>query len=844
MSYYISANGKVHCSGVNGLEDKPFTNVLEVKTNGITSINETDTGGGSPSSYFVFRNDQIYISPYIVIKDGSKKIYHPEYFSSCAGMITANQGEFNKDYDLPWMFNASISSRNNQYNIHVTNLGSYGLDYYYLQQWKNILQKEVYLGDKPIVNFIDRDKGNVLSWTLSNEGEGLNAYWFDKRGPYIEDITNKADPLLRGNNASVNPGNLSTNSNTNASYMKTDIGYNSDSLPNAFSSNIVNIRKAPNHIQNNKFGFTPHYEDCNTFNSTYPISYFTLNVNDIKQQGYSKIKLKYFYNILFDGEYSTVNQGETNPDFEVYHPYAMTSTTSEWDFTNRTIDNHPFIFNYCLSDNTIWDGRDDETYSGVLIAFSPEAYNDKPINMKSSIEVTENDGHLTYKALDIDNHKMYSWCPVRHDEDPWNDVETYKRLYLMACNTGETGSYAYIWKYTTIKGTNYTKQNLDDSSFKTWTQSFYANTESPGYRGVLFKYNNRYFISNHNMCKYHNVEPAGTGIATEASGPWIELKNIQKFSLTSENKYNSKFCSNNKSSGFLLDETYDSWKSYTANWVPYQRTYTNELNNFDGYSQTAYDNTNIFIDYWGFNPNVQNSNSIKYGLQLHGEYLWRKFNNFPSEAYLNFDKNNKYSTNNIFYTKHNNDEIRCKWKLPYSGCYAYDFTPTTDCYYYYSASHDNQYFRKATYNSQQGTWSTANIGTTFNNINLNAHCSYSYITEYNKDSTYKMYDVVKSDGKYYQTFKEIVNTGTNELDKKIEWNPKAYDITLSREMIFSYKNYGCVGSSEFIIDLENEYSQYLHIMQPSTTLLGDGLFDYSKCNVFITDLKMTYEGVE
>ena len=518
MSYYIKdANNVVHSASPEGSAN-PFT--AAVKFESILEPHTLKDYGGDQNEIEYL----VYNLPIIVIKDGSKPIYN---FSDCVNLVdTANNFTDTAVRGYPWIGNFVYESNNNQYiitnNIYGSNVAA---------TWafsnKYVSNKEIYAGDKAFISLVDRNKGNLLEWQLIDKNI-INTYWNTKYGPWEEDNIIKDNGYLRGSNSYESNADVPSKS---VSYYT----FNSDLFDGSQDFNfkaIKAIRSIPERIENNKFSYIEHIEKSNDTNGN-PISYFTLNVNDIINEGYTKLKLGLHYNILFNSTY-------VNHEPQDVNKIAINN--------QNCCDSHPFIFNYHLSNSAKWDNRE-----------GADGKCEVGFNLDSTI-VKENG---TWKAKDTDTHTLYTYNMFNNKTDPWGDVNTYRKLFATKISTttagspGIPGNFPYLNEIKFL-GINRTYYSCGDYSN---VGNYDSTTQYKKYD--VIKQNNTLYVSlktQTNVSPKDNNSTSPSYSTNPSSAPWYKMEIIP-----CNHNYETEF----GESGFLGDKDENKWGIYSGNFIPY-----------------------------------------------------------------------------------------------------------------------------------------------------------------------------------------------------------------------------------------------------------------------------------
>lgn len=760
MSYYYKdKNGVVHTDEENSFETAfrlynstvPFNNNLNNCASWTQGMYHSifsgtdycgnpyqDYDGDSPTYFYKFNDQQIL--PFIGIKDGSTKVYESLYCLTTGG-FKPFVGHFSTtDYGYPlWILNGLYISNYKQYYIDLyeleSNPNANNPSVYFQQRHSYGKFFEVYKDRTPVINYVDRDKGNLLNFCYSGiqpDGYGefgllkSNCYWNGKWGPYYyEGEGADEDKFIRANQSHITSTGSIYNFNTNLS------------LSNGSEPSYMNVYKKINfsairNFNDDKFGMV----DRNAFLyfpegapepvqiTTNYFKYYTLNVNDIKQN-YKKLKLKYFYSILFDGKYTQISGTEATAP----NQYSSSITGHKIDkseIEKSKIDDKTkgaiFSFNYCLSTASLWPINELTENSEPVFTLHE--------NLETSL-ITNKDGENenVVGSNAIEDYKMYE-IGYRNPNnivdsfDPsQGEKHVFDNLYITKMNdlAGE-GSLSSIGEINgvriLIKPGSYVKGS--------WNSTTYYS------QGDLVVAVNGYICKEPNIGKDPNSNP----------DYWFKTPAYPHLVSSGEvlGKYNIPPVTG------LVPAQITNLKSYII-----EHNYNNPFIIFYGT-----DNDNCFIERTESNPN-------------------------KPDIYGNF-----YNATNCF--------------------------QGVDCYSGY-----------------------------FNSVPYNDH-----LDDFDPNKKYKKGDEFKTPFACYKTNVNIVKDGTREVNTTLNIKGGAYNIynASGLEHLRNYKSTNLIGSAEYTIDLTNVEEDYIHIAYPATILFNQELFPEEKCHVYVTDLKMTYEGVE
>lgn len=754
MSYYYrDISGTEHTDTEN-----PFTKVYEY-------------------NYFPFMEGPLYAygdpayTPIIALKDGTKPVYTFAFISAHGGMPNNNE-----PFSHVYMATTTFKSKNGQYELSVTSNPVAQL--FHWTKCNNISIKELYKNNEPIINYVNRTKGNMLSWSLKNDKEFyFSAYNYITYGPH---------PSTGKDNKCLKIGQDWDNTTNSATHGP----FSSNVLLSQNAESLLNIVRFPPEKQNGMFNYN---ETIKNYAGDYVMSYYTLDINEIREKG-NKLKLNYFYTILFDGQYDYTSS--------VSSISAPSNLSAAWEsnFTN-TNNKAPFSFNYYITEESSWN-----------------RYGEAPTEPYSTgHNLTSTFGNTT------DTHEWKYISRFKNTPlDEWNG-DTIKNFYVGNVNKQNQITYS---KFTNFKGSFYTFGTF--TSFVDWN----SNVSAVYPQGSLVKYNGKTYIANWNINTYTNVDPTARNMNSATPSEFDDKEDPSQMWINvvidEQNLDYSPYFGN---SGHYLSANVDSWKDFSANIIPYVQT-----PNANCYYDRRHSMQNSILDLTSY-PSISSyqSNTARDVYNLKNR-IWSE----NIEMYFN---------DNTLYTKDTDivsyDGKNYTFNYNYSGYYSYG---ARNCICFETrGTPQSTYYTAYLYVDNNGT--TADIGRIEQLFNNNSYVTNKNVETWNRNTNYQQGTIVNYNGKLYQATVDVID---KDIDDTI-WNPSGYsvlgienDITNPLYSFKLYKNYFCIGSATHTIDLTNETAQYIHIAFPVTTTLNSGLYgNYTgSAKTWITDLKMSYEAID
>lgn len=722
----------------------------------------------------LYANTNTHYTPIIALKDGSKPVYTYNFIARHGGMPNNNE-----PFSHVYMATTTFKSKNNQYDLSRNGINNVA-QLFHWTKCNNISIKEIYKNNEPIINYVDRTKGNMLSWTLKNDKEFyFSTYNYLQNGPHL--YLGKDNKCLKIGDEWDN----TANSATHGPFSSNVLIRNAESLLNI-------VRFSPDK-QNDMFNYT---ETIKNYDGDYVMSYYTLDIDEIREKG-NKLKLNYFYTILFDGQYDSTST--------VTSISAPSNLSANWEsnFTN-TNNKSPFSFNYYISDESAWN----------RYGTAPTAPYSTGHNLTSTYgNTTATDKH-EWKYI-----SRFKNTPL----DEWN-VDTIKNFYVG--NVNKQNQIAYS-KFTNFKGAFYTFGTFN--AIGNWSAD--VSAEYP--QGSLVKYDNKTYIANWNINTYTAVAPTARKMNSAKPSEFDDKEDPRqmwiKVDIEEQNlDYSQYFGSSD--SGHYLSANVNRWKDHSANIIPYVQTL-----NANCYYDRRHSMQNNIIDLTSYpSDGSYQSNSAEdvYNLKnrIWSENIERYFNDFT--LYTKDADIVSYGGNN--YT----------FKYNYSGAYN-DAVRNCICFTV-CGTQDNQYTAYLYVNNNGTTVDIGKIEELFNN---NLYVTHKNDETWNRNTSYQQGTIVDYNGKLYQATVDVIDRDINDTI----WNPSGYsvfgienDITNPLYSFKLYKNYFCIGSATHTIDLTNETAKYIHIAFPVTPTLNSGLYDTynGTAKTWITDLKMSYEAID
>lgn len=754
MSYYYrDINGVEHTDTEN-----PFTKAYEY-------------------NYFPFMEGPLYTNtssfytPIIALKDGSKPVYTYAFISAHGGMPNGKE-----PFSHVYMATTTFKSKNNQYDLSVTSN-----PVAQLFQWtkcNNISIKELYKNNEPIINYVDRTKGNMLSWTLKNDKEFyFSAYNYIVNGPH---------PSAGKDNKCLRIGQGWDNTDNSATHGP----FSSNVFLQSPTITLLNIVRFPPEKQNDMFNYTATIKN---YEGDYVMSYYTLDIDKIKEKG-NKLKLNYFYTILFDGNYNV-----SQPVTSISEPSNL-SADWESNFTN-TDNKSPFSFNYYISDESTWN----------RYGTAPTVPYSTGHNLSSTFGNTTDTHEWKYIS-------RFKNIPL----DEWNG-DTIKNFYVGNVNNNNQITYS---KFTNFKGSFYT--------FRAFTSIVGWNSDVTAVypQGSLVKYDGKTYIANWNINTYTAVDPTARNMNSAIPSTFDDEENPSqmwiKVDIEEQNLDYSPYFGN---SGHYLSANVDSWKDFSANIIPYVQTL-----NANCYYDRRHSMQNTILDLTGY-PSARSGPD---------NLIYRNPYNLKNRIWS--ENIEMYFNDNTYYTK-DTDIVsyggqNYTFNYNYSGYYS---EAARNCICFETrGTPQGTYYTAYLYVDNNGT--TADIGTIETLFSNNQYVSSISPEPWNRNTSYQQGTIVNYNGKLYQATVDVKNKDINDTI----WNPSGYsvlgienDITNPLYSFKLYKNYFCIGSATHTIDLTDK-TGYIHIAFPVTPTLNSGLYGtydgYAK--TWITDLKMSYEAID
>lgn len=422
-------------------------------------------------------------------------------------------------------------------------------------------------------------------------------------------------------------------------------------------------------------------------------------MNDITSRGYTGLKLKLHYNVLFNAKYDNNHEPQDLEKLQINN--------------TNCCDSHPFIFNYFLSNSASWDYRTGDENEGKCIS---DKTNPK-FNLYSSI-VKENGDWI---AKDIDENHLYTFNVFDNkNTDPWGDIKTYNKFYVAKANTGNFYPYLHKVEFLGYNKTYYVCFNFNVGEY---------NSSNTYQIGSVIKQNDIRYIAQKSIVA--NTPPADNNTTSPAysdnpsNAPWIKL-NIEKYT----HDYSTEF----EEGKFLSACDKNKWGTYSGDFIPYfvvssknfylDNLNTNYLPNTEFTdTSTAYINTNVWVK-----QNIFNFN--KYSNYISGNKTNPNFKRnkqiFTDLKYNYIGYTNEFPSNsNVTYTL--NDE-QIYFNEPYRQITQFDPLDRTDdnliSFYTYDPAS----------NLTAGNWNISWIDLSANNLAwIYNHNGSNYITQLSAD---------------------------------------------------------------------------------------------------------------
>lgn len=798
MSYFIkNGDGQCFSDKVPNCRKLKYAGTISASTRSVSSITGT---------------------PYIAIKDASYPINYDSYVSYDVAVNKLNDDVVTAQYHR-CIFVGSFLSRSDDYTITWNeNEKRFVSDL----QWKNKIWnfKELYAGNKPIVSYVNPEYGNMLTFKL-NDSRSLTNYYRPADdytyGPVSAGDTD--DFCLLSNYEDTWLGNDNTKS---FDYL------DSDESNNTTTAKVFYFRKKPLKY-NDKFGYD--------FKSDSDLSYFTLNVDDIKATGKTKIKLQYLWNVLFNDK-----QNDNNVLSEIQNRFDAV-----------TLDGHSFVYNYCLSDNSTWEK---ETEGKKYQIGS---------NLSSSIY---KDANVWHTSDHIVSAEFKTLCNSKPELDYLNDPETCKRFYATwVNNTSETdyeNADSDVSQKIIVNG-------ADGKKFITALGCIeQANDSEPSHTAYNFDYSKgnsaRVYIDNEWVLAEAKIDiTAGTEF------------NKNDWNIIPKSEYMATAHKYNLTTGWLsgqydlLSEQY-TWGPYSGSFIPYIYGNDNychwDTSHGDNWDFTKAPDTNFNCSFlWSENVFFTNyrsvvdynyiadkgtiikdnivyvmqngSPSLLFGIDLNVEVI-DDFHGYPENVHKGQLMQRKLDEKFFIVTA---DANMRDYVYDYNGQPSPQYNdgkiPWTDTYEGQYPCLVGPYTEDEVFDS--------NFNYTFD-ILVEPFYFWERIyplEEFSKNKNYEPYTIVTYEGEYYKSNTSVMSG--SDISSTL-FNEYYYSMAKSRnnynKFMVNTNSYNYIGHSEFTIDLSTATEKYLHISNPVTYLFNTPLGGVSNFNPFITDFKFTYEAVD
>lgn len=718
----------------------------------------------------LYTNTNTNYTPIIALKDGSKPVYTYNFIFAHGGMPN-----YKEPFSHVYMATTTFKSKNNQYDISVSSNNTAQL--FSWNKCNNISIKELYKNNEPIINYVDRTKGNMLSWSLKNDKE----FYFSD----YNYITDGPHPSTGKDNKCLKIGSDWDNTTNSATHGP----FSSNVFLQSPTDTLLNIVRFSPYKQNGMFNYT---ETIKNYEGDYVMSYYTLDIKEIREKG-NKLKLNYFYTILFDGQYDYTSS--------VSSISAPSNLSAAWksNFTN-TNNKSPFSFNYYISNESAWN----------RYGTAPT----EPYSTGHNLTTTFGNTTDTHEWKYISRFKN---TPL----DEWN-VDTIKNFYVGNVNKQNQITYS---RFENFKGAFYTFGTF--TAIRNWNPN--VSAEYP--QGSLVEYDNKTYIANWNINTYTAVDPTARNMNSAIPSEFDDREDPSqmwiKVDIEEQNLDYSTYFGN---SGDYLSANVDYWKGYSANIIPYVQTL-----NANCYYDRRHNMKNTILDltsYPSYRSYQYNSAEDVYNLK---NRIWSE----NIERYFN---------DNTYYAKDSDiisyDGKNYTFKYNYSGGYG---EAARNCICFTVRGTQGNQYTAYLYVDNNGT--TADIGTIETLFNNNLYVTHKNVETWNRNTSYQQGTIVDYNGKLYQSTVDVIDKDINDTI----WNPSGYsvfgienDITNPLYSFKLYKNYFCIGSATHTIDLTNETAKYIHIAFPVTPTLNSGLYgNYNgTAKTWITDLKMSYEAID
>lgn len=796
MKYYLKdKNGIVHTESQNS-----FKTALQIVNNGC-NYETKDTGDDFPSNCYISNSTKV---PFICIKDGTMPMYTEwgrvkSLNNQEVGPDDFNPNEHEPTFHRP-IFNCTYRSRKNYYYVSA---GSNYNPPYLVMDINNIMpfHKEIYVGNKPIVSYYDKEKGNMLSYNLKDNGKAYNCYWYSKLGPYPEDVIGRTD-----DNKNLAKECVLMN---HSSWNNTSTGFGCQT----FSSNLRMKDNSLCYVQgipeatNDKFGYQFFYPEGATRPQS-RLSNFRLNVADIKEKG-NKLKLQYFWSFMYKNQ-------ESNIESNFASEYAANCDKDK-----------PFVFNYYTTNDEVWSGLSSTDYDEF----------DTRKNLKSSLVDGVNTCNGTAYKATFNNI-------ISDGEDTWGDSETYKRFLVTYVNDGSDSNEKGYWYLTN----NYCQPGcgfiVDPHSLKTNTIATEDNTVYSAREKLIA--NKRYIVSSdiddvthfYIIKPKHDIGDESTSWSTPTTFGTSDFDKIPESqyelsALATSNDKKFNYTLTYSTANFLSALNESDWGQHSAYYKPYIRT----------------DNTACIFD--NNNGNGTFTAHVAQGTSLNN---WNLYTWYTSGIQLSqFSMTDVLNPNNII-----NIDNTCLYKNNYAylngGSWHYSYSYENHTLFYltnYLTSETKFYEATANYNGD------GPVDMTFDAYTASYCREVSTIEEMRNVlksySTSIVYDVTKSYNKDdvvcepngLVPYTACCNLTPGGTLRDMVWKSDLFDISKSTDSTYTTalftKSYNYYGSASYTIDLTNVTDKYIYIANPTTNLLNLSINAFNNRRVVITDLKMTYE---
>ena len=742
-------------------------------------------------------------TPYIAVKDATLPVYYSKSFSSYDDIKEKVE---NDELDYSYhrcIFVGSYQSRSNQYTLTFNN-GQPTCDF----KWKNSVWtfKELYRGDKPIISYVDLNKGNMLNYGIKPE-----------EVQYLEKYYRHDDDVDFGPTPTDAPGHNFLFSNNVSSWLNKSYGKLWTDLNNRGYSALYFINEPYN--VNTNFGYTFHPNNQTEENAK--LSYFTLDVNDIKSSGFSKLRLKYFWNVLF-----------ADKTF-----YSIPYDTLTGKFNSQSVDRNAFIYNYHFSNDATWEPQDEY--------FCYNTLGDNP-NMKSSIiyynDRWRNDFNVNWNGV-FNKYRNYE-----SSLDKWGEVETYNHFYVTWANNQNETTYENADSVDSEKiivyGDNGKKcvipmgilwrVNLTAAPSDPSTDYYQVNVPKDTSAKIYDRDNQVYVIA--------KAKKEIKTTNTYKKSDWEIIPSSIYKTKDPQHKYNI-------TTGWISAQNESNWGQHSAVFMPYIDCNDNACHwktshNSKSFNQQPYNGSlNEKYKIWDdFNDDYYVDDYVD-GEEIHAKYVRYNGILFSDTTVYDTDGKLSYQVNgaaygyaspikkdNIYQNKANNKfymakQDHSKYEFYYTGLNNYWNDPD----WFYPAKEAADVFNP--------------------NLKVPGEDVYWWyyakpIEEFDTNKNYADGDIVSWNNKNY--IAKINVLSGYQIDSN-PWNPSYYTLKYLNDNYYDYRfneySYNYTGSSFMTIDLADVTERYIHISNPCTYLFQDPLGNSIDANPFITDFKMIYEGV-